>query len=65
MFCHCGGCPADIPRKETVEFLCYKCLKPKEGWMDVNLVYGRCDGCKKMAFCHVKAVEQDWEKEYM
>jgi hypothetical protein len=59
MYCHCGECPQEIPKKETVTFICSRCADLKEGWMDVNLIYGRCDTCKKMAFCHAEERKEE------
>ena len=61
MYCHCGDCPKEIPRRETVVFICPTCADLKEGWMDVNLVLGKCDTCKRIAFCHAeKKKEAEW-----
>jgi len=63
MYCYCNECPQEIPRKETVVFTCAACANLPEGWMDVNIILGRCDKCGKHGFCHAeeKKVEPEWQ----
>jgi hypothetical protein len=61
MFCYCGDCPKDIPKREEYECLCYGCAGQPQGWADVNILYTKCDKCSKMTFCRV---EKKKEEEY-
>ena len=63
MFCHCGECPKEIPRRKTYICVCAECFEGKEGWMDVNLVLAKCDKCGRVAFCHAeeKKEEPEWK----
>ena len=58
MFCYCGEC-RDIPPREEYVCLCHGCAETKEGWMEVNLVYCKCNWCGKMAFCHAEKKEKE------
>lgn len=62
MFCHCGACPQEIPRRETYVLTCAKCFEGKEGWLDdLNLVLGTCDKCGKHGFCHAEEKKEEPE----
>ena len=63
MFCHCGECPKEIPRRDTYVCVCSRCFEGKEGWMDVNLVYTKCDKCGRTTYCHAeeKKEEPEWK----
>ena len=62
MYCYCGECPQETPKREDYTFTCAKCFEGKEGWLDdLNLVLGRCDKCSRMAFCHAEEKKEDAE----
>ena len=53
MFCYCSEC-TNVSKREEFVCLCAKCAGIKKDWMNLDLVYVRCDGCNKLTFCHAE-----------
>jgi hypothetical protein len=58
ILCHCGDCPADIPRAIDFDYWCVHCAHTRgiysKRWEDeIELGFNYCTGCDKHGFVAV------------
>lgn len=62
MFCYCGNCPKETPRREQFVCLCFPCADVSPtAWADINLVYTKCDKCGRTTYCHAEEKKEGTE----
>lgn len=62
VLCHCGDCPAEIPRAIEFNYWCIHCATAQgkyiKKWEDeIEINFGYCTGCGKHGFVAVEPKE--------